>query len=119
MFLSGVFSVATSPFETKTENRPFALMSPMKELKLELGLLVICTTNGSGVGLDVWATTGASEPPKNVSTMMAHKNQKTCFTDSSANIDTDPSRLDALGELSSVAQVKVLLPAPAIKERPF
>jgi len=39
--------------------------------------------NGSGVGLAVWAETEASEPPASAGTMMAHKNQKTCFTDSS------------------------------------
>ena len=87
-----------SPFEVKTTKRPLALMSPICELKVP-GLLVIWTVNGSGVGLDVWAATETSEPPISADAMTAHKNQKTCFTNSSANKDTETSRLDGLGEL--------------------
>ena len=72
-----------SPFETKTTNRPFALMSPTTELK-PAGVEVIWTAKGSGVGLDVWAATEASEPPISAAAMLAQKNQKTCFTNSSA-----------------------------------
>jgi len=56
----------------------------MTELKAGLALEVSWTTNGSGVGLDVWAETEASEPPINTGTILANKNQKTCFTSSSA-----------------------------------
>jgi hypothetical protein len=59
-------------------------MSPMTELKDEFGVEVSWATKGSGVGLDVWAATEASEPPISAGTMLAHKNQKTCFTNSSA-----------------------------------
>jgi hypothetical protein len=97
-----------SAFETKTTNRPFALVSPIRVVKAGFGVVVIWTTKGSGVGLDVWAATPATEPPMRTGTMMAHKNQKTCFTDSSAiklrNKDAKTSRLDALGELSSVTR---------------
>ena len=100
------FSVETSPFEVKTTKRPLALMSPICELKAA-EVLVIWAVNGSGVGLDVWAATETSEPPTSAGAMIAHKNQKTCFTNSSANKDTDTSRLDGLGEQSRD------------KERPF
>jgi hypothetical protein len=60
-----------------------ALISLTIELKAAVGVEVSWTVNGSGVGLVVWADTAASEPPKATGTMMAHKNQKTCFTDSS------------------------------------
>src|SRR5438045_9025391 len=87
-----------------TSKRPLELMSPSTELKAALGVEVIWTVNGSGVGLEVWAETATSEPPKSAGTMQAHKNQKTCFTNSSAIKTQIPSRLDALGELSSLAQ---------------
>jgi hypothetical protein len=79
-----VFSVDTSPSEVKTTKRPLALMSLIAELNAAFGVLVIWATNGSGVGLEVWAATGKSEPPISAGAMMAHKNQKTCFTNSSA-----------------------------------
>jgi hypothetical protein len=58
-------------------------MSLATALKADVGVEVSWTVNGSGVGLDVWAETEASEPPISAGTMMAHKNEKTCFTDSS------------------------------------
>jgi hypothetical protein len=58
-------------------------MSLAIELKAAVGVDVSWTVNGSGVGLDVWAETEASEPPASTGTMMAHTNKKTCFTDSS------------------------------------
>jgi hypothetical protein len=87
------------PFDVKTTKRPLALMSLITELKAA-GVLVIWTVNGSGVGLAVWAATETIEPPISAGTMIAHKNQKACFTNSSADKDTDTSRLDGLGELS-------------------
>ena len=99
LFLVLVFSVATSPSEVKTTKRPLAVMSLILEVKSAV-VLVIWTVNGSGVGLDVWAATETSEPPMIAGTMMAHRNQKACFTNSSANKDTDTSRLDGLGELT-------------------
>jgi len=99
-------SVETLPFEVKTTKRPLALMSLILEVKAAV-VLVIWTVNGSGVGLDVWAATETSEPPISEGTMMAHRNKKTCFTNSSADKDTDTSRLDGLGELTGN------------KERPF
>ena len=65
------------------------------------------TIKGSGVGLEVWATTEANEPPISAGTMLAHKIQKTCFTNSSA-IKTQVEQIRCLGELSSVAQVKII-----------
>jgi hypothetical protein len=59
-------------------------MSLITDVKSEVGVEVNWTTNGSGVGLDVWAETETSEPPRNAGTMQAHKNKKTCFTNSSA-----------------------------------
>jgi hypothetical protein len=53
------------------------------ELKAVVGDEVSWTVNGSGVGLFVWAEMEAREPAKSTGTMMAHKNKKTCFTDSS------------------------------------
>ena len=99
-------SVETLPLEVKTTKRPLALMSLTAELN-GAEVLVIWTVNGSGVGLDVCAATETSEPPTSAGTMMAHRNKKTCFTNSSANKDTDTSRLDGLGELTGN------------KERPF
>src|SRR5689334_21532071 len=78
-----LFCVATWPFEVKTTKRPFALMSVAIALKAVVGVEVSWTVNGSGVGLAVWAETEASERPANADKRMAHKNQKTCFTDSS------------------------------------
>ena len=40
------FSVAMSPVDSMTTNRPSADMSPANELRVEL---VTCVTNGSGV----------------------------------------------------------------------
>jgi len=79
-----------------------ALISLAIELKSVVGVEVSWTVNGSGVGLDVWAETEASEPPITTGMMMAHKNQKACFTNflRNDNKDADTSRLDALGELS-------------------
>ena len=65
-------------------------------LKAE-GVEVSWTVNGSGVGLDVWAETGASAPTVSTGTMMAHKNQKTCFTQFLRNENADTSRLGASG----------------------
>ena len=93
------FSVEMSAFEVKTTKRPLALMSLILEVKNAV-VLVSWTVNGSGVGLDVCAATETSEPPMSAGTMMAHRNKKTCFTNSSANKDTDTSRLDGLGELT-------------------
>jgi hypothetical protein len=59
-------------------------MSPMLVLNAAFGLEVNWTANGSGVGLTVWAATEASEPPINRHTMLQHKNQRNCFTKSSA-----------------------------------
>jgi hypothetical protein len=67
----------------KTTKRPFALMSLTMELKADVGDEVSWTVNGSGVGLVDCAEMEASEPPISTGTMMAHKNEKTCFTDSS------------------------------------
>jgi hypothetical protein len=61
-----------------------AVISPTLVTKAEVGEEVNWTTNGSGVGLETWAETEASEPPMNRHTMLPHKNQKTCFTNSSA-----------------------------------
>jgi hypothetical protein len=84
LFRLAVFSVDTSPFDVNTTNRPLALMSLTTELKAAFGVEVSWTVNGSGVGLEVCAATEASEPPISAGTMLAHKNQKTCFTNSSA-----------------------------------
>ena len=91
-------SVATFPFEMKTAKRPFALKSPSTELNAEFGVDVSWATNGSGVGLDVWATTEETAPAVRADTMIAHMNQKTCFTKILRNKDADTSGLDALGE---------------------
>ena len=92
--------------ETKTTKRPLALVSPITELKPAL-TEVTWTVKGSGVGVDVWAETETSEPPTSTVTMQAHKNQRTCFTNSSA-IKTGTSKdLMPFGELMSD------------KERPF
>src|ERR1041384_3838416 len=99
-------SVETLPFEVKTTKRPLALMSLIRDVKNAV-VLVIWTVKGSAVGLEVWAATDTSEPPINAGTTMAHRNQKACFTNSSADKDTDTSRLDGLGELTGN------------KERPF
>jgi hypothetical protein len=56
----------------------------MLVLKAALGAEVNWTTKGSGVGLETWAETEASEPPRSRDTMLAQKNQKPCFTKSSA-----------------------------------
>jgi hypothetical protein len=59
-------------------------MSPMLVLKAALGFEVNWTTKGSGVGVVAWADTEASEPPASRDTMLAHNNQRPCFTKSSA-----------------------------------
>jgi hypothetical protein len=75
--------VETFPFEVKTTKRPLAVISLILEVKAAV-VLVIWTVNGSGVGLEVWAATETSEPPISADMMMAHRNQKACFTNSSA-----------------------------------
>ena len=84
--------------ETKTTKRPLAVMSPMLVLNAAVGVVVNWTTKGSGVGVVVWADTEAREPPRTRHTMLAHNNQKPCFTKASAK-NLDKSRLDTIGEL--------------------
>ena len=74
--------VATSPVDSKTTKRPFALMSPPKDLN-PAGEEVICETNGSGVALGVWAKLEVRAPQASVSATMAHREQKAGFTRSS------------------------------------
>lgn len=78
------FSVERSPLETKTTNRPLAVISPIEVVKAVLGFDVIWVMNGSGVALDVWADTETYEPAMSTGRMLAHSNQKACFTNSSA-----------------------------------
>jgi hypothetical protein len=59
-------------------------MSPMLVPNEVFGVFVNWATNGSGVALEVCAATDESEPPMSIDTLMAHKNPKNCFTNSSA-----------------------------------
>ena len=79
-FFDGIFSVDTSPFDSNTTKRPLAVMSPANELNEAVGDDVSWMTNGSGVALGVWVRTEENAPETSVSTTMAHKEQKACFT---------------------------------------
>lgn len=100
-----IFSVATSPFDSKTTKRPFALMSLEPE-RNPVGDEVNCIAKGSGVALGVWAGANVKAPKTSVSTTKAHKEQRACFTKSSETKDADRSRLDAHGSLSRTRPVK-------------
>src|SRR4029079_14298521 len=83
-FLVGIFSVATSPFDSKTTKRPVAVMSPANDangLRMSpAGDEVICDTKGSGVALALCAETRVDAPSTSKSRAMAQQEPKTCFT---------------------------------------
>jgi len=84
-FREGIFSVATSPFDSKTTKRPLALISLANEVNWKAEPLagedVSCTTYGSGVELAIWAETDCPAPTAIKSAEIAHQVRKTCFTE--------------------------------------
>ena len=78
-----VFSVAMSPVDSITTNRPFADISPAKESRAEL---VTWVTNGSGAELDVvWAEESA--PATSIHAATAHRKARTSLNIKTPNDD--------------------------------